>query len=286
LHSIDEAGDDAKFSFNPRIAKALGDFVDMMDEFIAQSRELNLVKLFNLVVKRCGYEGYLLSQPGGEERWDNILELRTLVQQYSKMNPLQGLADFLEGITLVSDVDGLDESVDAVTLITLHQAKGLEFPVVFIVGMEDGILPHFKSFDDPVQMEEERRLCYVGITRAKQRIYLVHAFRRSLMGNTVANKPSRFLGDIPRSLISGADLSQEKESQKKAEAMYSCDKSSAPRLTTQELKAGNHVRHAVFGEGVVVSYQQVDGDAEAVVAFDGAGVKKLLLSFAPLEKVN
>jgi len=285
LHSIDEAGDDAKASFNPRIAKALGGFVDMMDEFIARSRELNLVKLFDLVVKRCGYEGYLLGQPGGEERWDNILELRTLVQQYSEMNPLQDLATFLEEVTLVSDVDGLDESIDAVTLITLHQAKGLEFPVVFIVGMEDGILPHFKSFDNPVQMEEERRLCYVGITRAKQRVYLVHAFRRSLMGNTVVNKPSRFLGDIPRNLISGADLSQKKESPT-AKTPYSWDDSSTPRLTTQELKAGSHVRHAVFGEGVVVSYQQADGDAEVVIAFDGAGVKKLLLSFAPLEKLD
>ena len=285
LHSISETKDDVKPPFNPRITKVLVGFVSMMDEFTAQSRKLNLVELFDLVVERCGYEEYILNQLGGEERWDNILELRTLVQQYSDMKPLQGLADFLEGVTLVSDVDGLDESVDAVTLITLHQAKGLEFPVVFIVGMEDGILPHFKSLDDPVQMEEERRLCYVGITRAKQRVYLVHAFRRSLMGSTVVNKPSRFLGDIPRDLISGDDLWRGEENQAAA-TMYSWDKPSAPRPTIQKLRTGSHVRHAAFGAGVVVSYQPMDGDAEVVIAFDEVGIKKLLLSFAHLEEAD
>ena len=285
LHSISETKDDMKPPFNPRITKVLVGFISMVDEFTAQSRKLNLVELFDLVVERCGYEEYILNQPGGEERWDNILELRTLVQQYSDMKPLQGLADFLEGVTLVSDVDGLDESVDAVTLITLHQAKGLEFPVVFIVGMEDGILPHFKSLDDPVQMEEERRLCYVGITRAKQRVYLVHAFRRSLMGSTVVNKPSRFLGDIPGHLISGGDLWQGEENQAAA-TMYSWDKPSAPHPTIQKLRTGSHVRHAAFGAGVVVSYQPMDGDAEVVIAFDEVGIKKLLLSFAHLEEAD
>ncbi len=142
----------------------------------------------------------------------------------------------------MSDVDGLDETVDVVTLITLHQAKGLEFPVVFIVGMEDGILPHIRSFDDPAQMEEERRLCYVGITRAEQRVYLLHAFRRSLMGRSTVNSPSRFLDDIPRRLISGGGLWGGGESQV-ATAVYSWNRASAPRVTSQELKAGSHVRH-------------------------------------------
>ncbi|GAG87535.1 unnamed protein product, partial [marine sediment metagenome] len=165
------------------------------------------------------------------------------------------------------------------------QAKGLEFPVVFIVGMEDGILPHFKSFDDPAQMEEERRLCYVGITRAEQRVYLIHAFRRSLMGRTVVNKPSRFLDDIPQHLISGGGLWQGEESQIAA-AIYSRNKPPAPSPTTSELRAGSHVRHAQFGDGVVVSCQPVKDDVEVVVAFNEVGVKKLLLSFAHLEKVN
>ena len=278
-------GEEYQPPFSSRAIKALTAFVDLMGEFIARSQELNLVDLLDLVVERSGYKEYILGGLDGEERWDNILELRTVAQQYRDLKPPQGLTAFLEGVTLVSDVDELDESVDVVTLITLHQAKGLEFPVVFIVGMEDGILPHFKSFDDPEQMEEERRLCYVGVTRAKQRVYLVRAFRRSLMGSSTVNSPSRFLKDIPPHLISGGDLWRGEESQI-ATAMYSWNKASAPRLTTQELKAGDHVRHAQFGDGVVVSCQPVKDDKEVVVAFEGQGVKRLLLSFARLEKVK
>jgi len=175
--------------------------------------------------------------------------------------------------------------MNVVTLITLHKAKGLEFPVVFIVGMEDGILPHFKSFGDPEQMEEERRLCYVGVTRAKQRVYLVRAFRRSLMGSSTINRPSRFLSDIPSHLITGGALWVGEDSLA-ATAMYSWDRASAPSLVVPELKAGDHVRHAQFGDGVVVSCQPVKDDEEAVVAFAGVGVRKLLLSYAQLEKVE
>ncbi len=244
-----------------------------------------MVDLFDLIVEGSGYREYILSQIDGEERWDNILELRTVAQQYRDLRPSDGLTAFLEGVPLVSDVDGLDESVGGVTLITLHQAKGLEFPVVFIVGVEEGILPHFKSFDDPAQMEEERRLCYVGITRAKQRVYLVRAFRRSLRGSSTVNKPSRFLEDIPQHLITGGSLWQGEDSQITA-SVYSWNKSSVPRVTTPELRAGDHVRHTQFGDGVVVSCQPVKDDEEIVVAFRGAGVRKLLLSFARLEKVE
>ena len=280
-----KGGEEYQPPFSSRTIKALTAFVDLMEEFIACSQELNLVDLLDLVVERSGYKEYILGGLDGEERWDNILELRTVAQQYRDLKPPQGLTAFLEGVTLVSDVDELDESMDVVTLITLHQAKGLEFPVVFIVGMEDGILPHFKSFDDPEQMEEERRLCYVGVTRAKQRVYLVRAFRRSLMGSSTVNSPSRFLKDIPPHLISGGDLWRGEESQI-ATAMYSWNKASAPRLTTQELKAGDHVHHVQFGDGVVVSCQPVKDDKEVVVAFEGQGVKRLLLSFARLEKVE
>ena len=181
-------------------------------------------------------------------------------------------------------MDGLDESVSAVTLITLHQAKGLEFPVVFIVGMEDGILPHSRSFDDPGQMEEERRLCYVGITRAKERVYLVRAFRRSLMGRSLVSQPSRFLADIPQHLISNGDLWQREESQVEP-SRYSRNKAPTTSSVITELVAGDHVRHAQFGQGVVVSCQPVKDDAEIVIAFNG-GVKKLLLSYAHLEKAE
>ena len=270
--------------FTPHIARALAGFRNMMEELIARSSELDLVDLLDLLTKRTGYQEYVLRELDGEERWDNIRELRTVAQQYRDLKPPDGLAAFVEGVTLVSDVDGLNGSVDAATLITLHQAKGLEFPVVFIVGMEEGILPHIRSFDDPAQMEEERRLCYVGVTRAKQRLYLVRAFRRSLMGSSTLNRPSRFLEDIPQHLITGGGLRQ--EAGLAAAEVHSWNKASAPSFTAPELKAGDHVRHASFGDGVVVSCQPEKDDAEVVVVFDLVGLKKLLLSFARLEKIE
>jgi DNA helicase-2/ATP-dependent DNA helicase PcrA len=272
--------------FNSRTVKVLAGFLELMQGLIARSQELNLVDLFDLLIKRIGYEEYLLGEKDGEERWENILELRTVAQEYRHLKPTEGLTAFLEGVTLVSDVDSLDETVDAVTLVTLHQAKGLEFPVVFIVGVEDGILPHFKSLADPEQMEEERRLCYVGITRAKQRVYLVYAFRRSLMGSQMVSTPSRFLGDIPQRLIAKGDLWQREESQVKPSS-YPWNKPPSPRVDTPEFKPGDHVHHAQFGDGVVVSCKAVRDDKEVLVAFtSGVGVKKLLLSFANLEKTE
>ena len=276
LHHVAESREE-KPLFTPHIARALAGFANMMEDLIAHSQEIGLVKLFDHVIESSGYREYLMTQTGGEERWENVLELRTVAQQYSELEPRKALSMFLEEIALVNDTDGLEEKPSAVTLITLHQAKGLEFPVVFIVGMEDGILPHFKSLDDPTQMEEERRLCYVGITRAEQRIYLVRAFRRSLMGRSEVNSPSRFLDDIPGHLVSGAGT------------WPGIDRDITPAVTaptspTEELKAGDHVSHPVFGNGVVVSCQALDGDIEATVAFNGAGIKKLLASFARLKK--
>ena len=276
-------GDEPPFS--PRLTRALAGFASLIEELTARSRKLNLVDLFDLVVKSSGYKDYLLSGQDGDERWDNVLELRTVAQQYRDLKPREGLSAFLEGVTLVSDVDGLDETPEAATLITLHQAKGLEFPVVFIVGMEEGILPHFRSFDDPAQMEEERRLCYVGITRARRRVYLVRAFRRSLMGGSTVNRPSRFLRDIPPQLISGGDLWRGEESQI-ATAVYSWNKPPASGGITQELKDGDHVRHAQFGDGLVISCRSLGDDAEVTVVFDGVGIKNLLLSLAKLEKIK
>ena len=199
--------------FSARIAKTLGSFGGLLKELIASSREMNLLDFFDLVVTKSGYKDYILSEEDGDERWDNVMELRTVAEGYRDLPPSEALASFLEGVALVSDVDTLKETSDKVTLITLHQAKGLEFGVVFMVGAEEGLLPHFRSFDDPFQMEEERRLCYVGITRAKRKIYLVHAFRRNLMGRSTVNKASRFLQDIPKNLVAGGDFWQAAQSQ-------------------------------------------------------------------------
>ncbi len=283
-------GEDVEHPFNPRILRALTDFAALIKDLVEQGGRLGLVALLDKVLDASGYKKYLLAQVGGEERWDNVLELRTLAQQYNDMPPPEGLAAFLEGVTLVSDVDGLDESAEGVTLITLHQAKGLEFPVVFIVGMEDGILPHFKTFDEPVQMEEERRLCYVGITRAKRRVYLVRAFRRSLMGSTVVNKPSRFLDDIPTKLCPVSAARDLKGRSAGVPVTPAKRESSTPRKPAAPplapLKDGSHVRHVTFGEGVVVRSQPSGDDVEVVVAFGEVGLKKLLMRYARLEQVD
>jgi len=271
--------------FNRRTTAALAGFLEVIEELRTKSLKLNLVDFFDLVIKKTGYEEYILNGMDGEERWENILELRTVAQEYRDLPPPQGLASFLEGVTLVSDVDGLEEAVDATVLITLHQAKGLEFPVVFIVGMEDGLLPHFRSFGDSEQMEEERRLCYVGITRAKKLVYLVRAFRRSLMGSSTVGIPSRFLEDLPSHLVSGGGLWEERESVA-AQALYSWEvRTPQAKLNTPKLKAGDHVHHLQFGDGVVVSTKKIKDDVEVVIAFNGA-VKKLLLSYANLGKVE
>ena len=224
-----------------------------------------------------------MEEEDGEDRWDNILELRTVANDYSNLPPGEGLPSFLEGVSLVTDVDGYDEKVDAVTLITLHAAKGLEFPVVFIVGMEEGLLPHRRSFDDADQMEEERRLCYVGITRAKQRVYLVRAFRRSSMGSTAEKEPSRFLMDIPPHLVNiprGATESARLHP-------VAVPPTASTTVRKPPLSDGDRVLHAKFGEGVVVSCVASGDDQEVTVAFKGgAGIKRLLLSLAPLEKVQ
>jgi DNA helicase-2/ATP-dependent DNA helicase PcrA len=272
------AGEDEKYPFDPRTSRVLTNFLAMLNELIARSNERNIVELLDLVLERSGYKEYILEMEDGEDRWDNILELRTAASEYQQLAPDEGLSSFLERVALVSDVDSYDEKVDAVTLITLHAAKGLEFPVVFIVGVEEGLLPHRKSFDDPEQMEEERRLCYVGITRAKERLYLVRAFRHSVLGSSEQALPSRFLLDIPHHLI--VSPSKGFQETRVAPAM-------SPSLSTKiPLNAGDHVRHAKFGEGIVISCLPIRDDQEVTVVFKGeAGLKRLLLSLAPLERV-
>jgi DNA helicase-2/ATP-dependent DNA helicase PcrA len=253
----------------------LTNFLNLLNELIARSQELNVSDFFDLVVEKSGYKQHILEQPDGEDRWDNLLELRSVAAEYRHLAPQESLSTFLEGVALVSDVDSYEEKVDAVTLITLHAAKGLEFPVVFIAGLEDGLLPHRKSLDDPSQLEEERRLFYVGITRAKERLYLVRAFRRSYQGSNEPSLPSRFLPDIPPHLVTTPT-----ESPRDAWV-------AAPQAPAKEpLKAGDQVSHAVFGEGVVVDCVAARGDQEITVAFKGKGLKRLLLSLAPLEKVS
>ena len=269
-----------------RISQALAGFNAAMAELTAQSHELSLSALVDKVLERTRYKEHILNKEDGDDRWENIVELRSVASEYDDLNPEEALAAFLEKVSLVSDIDELDEKVDAVTLITLHQAKGLEFPVVFIVGLEEGILPHRKSFDDPEQMEEERRLCYVGITRAKERLYLLRSYRRSLFGGSTANPPSRFLQDISPHLISPKGL-WEDSSTPEVSPTFDLNSESPPSgLDTLALKVGDHVRHSKFGFGIVMNCFYTRDDQELTVAFEEAGVKKLLASLAPLEKID
>ncbi|MDO8531821.1 MAG: UvrD-helicase domain-containing protein [Dehalococcoidia bacterium] len=283
--------------FHPRTTVAITNFVELMDGLVAGGKEQDVVQLLDEVARATGYRKHLLEEDDGEERWENVRELRTVASEYQHLGPERGLADFLEGVALVSDTDNMDEKRDAVTLITLHQAKGLEFPVVFIVGTEEGLLPHSRSLEDPSEMEEERRLFYVGMTRAKEQLFLVRAYRRAFMGAVGESGPSRFLRDIPRELVTtreGVARSLLPESGwRTVAAPQKPATSSAPAETAgaaapaATYRAGDHVRHATFGEGVVVSCSALrSGDHEVTVVFKTAGLKKLLLSYAPLERVE
>ncbi len=284
IASPDSVG--TKQSLPLRIIQALAGFEALMAKLTAQSHELSLSGLVDDMLERTGYREYILDKEDGEERWENIVELRNVASEYDKLDTEEALAAFLEKVSLVSDIDELDEKADAVTLITLHQAKGLEFPAVFIVGLEEGILPHRKSFDDPEQMEEERRLCYVGITRAKKRLYLLRSYRRSLFGGSTANPPSRFLQDISPHLISPRGLWEESPTPVASPDFNQISQPSPRPPSTPVLRVGDHVRHSKFGPGIVMNCSPTRDDQELTVAFEEAGVKKLLASLAPLEKIE
>jgi len=234
-----------------------------------------------------------------------VQELRKAIKKYAGTAPDLALVQFLEEVALVADIDSLNENVNAPTLMTLHTAKGLEFPVVFIVGLEEGLFPHSRSLEDPAQMEEERRLCYVGITRAKERLYLVNAFRRTHYGSSEPGEPSRFLADIPRELIAGsgaraADAAPARTESRHRYAQHNIDDGEDHKRSyrdhlaetrgrkhvdaTLTFKAGDRVHHATFGDGVVVSSKSSGADEEVEVAFVGKGVKRLIARYAGLKK--
>jgi DNA helicase-2/ATP-dependent DNA helicase PcrA len=290
-----------------RPRKAVRSFVELLRVLNQAAQELPPIEVLDLAIERSGYAAYVRDgSVEGEARWENIMELRTKARDYADLAPPLGLAALLEEVTLVQDVDTYDAESDGVTLITLHAAKGLEFPYVFIVGMEEGLCPHARAVDDPTQMEEERRLVYVGITRAMKGLFLVYAFRRTLYGNATTNQPSRFLVDIPPELAQtpfgrterpaaaagprvGSDrtrlgrVAQTVPQRGPAQPVAAAASAPAPILE-QQFQSGDRVFHPAFGTGVVVSSVLNRGDEEVTVAFEGKGVKKLSVTYAPLQR--
>ena len=186
-----------------RAARSIADLSVTLDRLGDAARELSVADLLDRVLDMSGLAKHIHAQDDGDERWENILELRGLAEDYGPPadGSIDGLSAFLERVSLVSDVDQYEQSEDALTLITLHQAKGLEFPVVMMAGMEEGLLPHSRSMDTLREIEEERRLCYVGMTRAKERLYLLRAFRRRYPSAGGVSLPSRFLEDVPDDVL-------------------------------------------------------------------------------------
>ncbi len=281
-----------------RAASSIAKFAALVDRWVGLSSEVEVVKLIDLILDESGLQKFIQeSDDRPEERWENVMAYRAIAQEFNAETPPDGLGSLLERTALVSQVDELEDAEDSITLITLHQAKGLEFPVVFMVGMEEGLLPHSRSLDSEEQTEEERRLCYVGMTRAEKRLYLLRAFRRGFRGNTGGPAvASRFLREIPADLVAAAALSSTaaraavgpdsgRGSSIRAAALAAAAAAPAPSGPT--LRVGDLVRHRAFGEGIVTAVDATASDVEITVEFaGGVGVKRLLLSFAPLEKVN
>ncbi|MCX5997840.1 MAG: ATP-binding domain-containing protein, partial [Chloroflexi bacterium] len=301
LKAVSESGGPG---FGGKISAALTGLYRMLNELIVESQQMSIVKLMDSLLEKSGYREAIRVEDDGEERWENILELRTVAADYDELPPGEGLSPLLEQISLVADTDEIESKADTTTLITLHQAKGLEFPVVFIVGMEEGLLPHRRSMEEGGdELEEERRLCYVGITRAEHQVYLMHTVRRSIFGASTESTPSRFLDDIPEHLVERKGLTggeehrgghakgQEKHWRDEEEGISMADllAKKAQELQPQRelipLNPGDRVRHTKFGDGQVIGIKPTGQDKEIIIAFEGSGVKKLLLSVAPLEKI-
>ena len=268
----------------------LADFGVLLGSWVEQRDKLSLPALFGRILQDVVYQEYIQdNSEEGEDRWGNVQELLKLAYEYQD----RGLTDFLENLALVSDQDTLPEALDAPTLLTLHAAKGLEFPQVFIIGLDEGILPHNRSRDDPEQMMEERRLFYVGITRAKDRLYLVRAQRRSTYGSYEFSDASQFLDDIPSNLlkVQGASsasrrstyLDYSSPSRVQANMPWNIPPAPPKPEPQQRYRAAMRVKHPAWGDGMVLDSRIVDGEEMVDVFFDSVGFKRLMASIAPLE---
>lgn len=295
---------------------ALARSVPKLKGFTALIRELtelaahsSMAEIFDAVMSKTGYMRMLLESPVSEqERIENLNELKSHMMEYEMLNEDATLTGFLEDIALVADVDKYDDKADAVVLMTIHSAKGLEFPVVFLPGMEDGIFPSMQTvMEGPEQLEEERRLAYVALTRAKKQVIILHAKTRLLYSQTVYNPVSRFVEEIPTELVTEQDLTGENapvqpmrpkitpaERTRRQIAEHTDvitvgrtapAEISAARSAAKSLKPGDRVSHITFGEGVILSAKPMGSDVLFEVMFDSVGTKKLMGTYAKLKKL-
>ncbi len=247
--------------------KKLYGFYNLVKELKEDARNMSIRQLVEEIISKTQYYNYLMrkSKEEGETRVENIKEFINVVGEFIKTSEDTSLSAFLNHLSLITDIDISKEGANRVTLMTLHAAKGLEFPVVFLVGMEEGFLPHYRAFESSKELEEERRLCYVGITRAKEKVFFTYAYRRSRYGISAPTKPSRFLSEIP------LDKTEEQYKEK---------------TVGIELHVGDKVLHRVWGVGKV---EEVHTETEApcaVIDFIKIGKKKLDLRYAPIEKLE
>lgn len=273
-------------SLTPKAKKSLSELNDILVTSREISNETSLPAFMDSLTRRIDYMAYINDGTvQGESRVENVKELLSVAQSYQEV----GLDGFLEEVSLVSDIDNADFGGNAVTLMTLHAAKGLEFPVVFMVGMEETIFPHSRALYDQNEMEEERRLCYVGMTRAEEELYMSHASSRMLYGGVQHNPPARFLSEIDAKFeidsfgLGGMSWQTKDNDYQTDDYMETSSKkveSTEPRYVV-ELNEGDSVQHDIFGVGKVM---EVDGDNLAVY-FKGKGMKKLNSAFAPLKKL-
>ena len=281
-----------------RPAQKLKDFSRLIEGLRKASENMGVTEFAQRVLRDSGYAQMLEREDTVESRTrlENLQEFMSVTAEYEKENADASLGGFLEEVSLIADIDSYDEDQDAVVMMTIHSAKGLEFPVVFLTGMEEGVFPSGRSESDE-DIEEERRLCYVAITRAKQKLYLTNTERRMIFGKTTANRPSRFMREIPVEYTE--DLSR-----KRTKVQHSVGNAIAERMKQERerlykkaeqtfvpekkmnFKPGDIVMHRKFGRGIVVEAQAFGKDMRLAVSFDSVGMKQLMAAFAKLEKLE
>ena len=284
-----------------RAAKKMTEFTQLIDDLIDESSDLKLNELLEKCLDDTGYMISLELDPTtAEDRKANLAELSNNLVRFQDENPDSDLNDFLQEIALMTDIDNYNDSANAVTLMTVHSAKGLEFTEVFLAGMEEGVFPASLSMDAREDIEEERRLAYVGITRAKKKLYLTCAKSRMMFGSTKFNPQSRFIDEISESLIEKKDLSRSKAAVKTVinsrygyndvPVNYHPKHTTVPKVNEPTgagiaFKVGDAVRHKAFGEGVVLNVTPVGNDNLLEVAFTNSGTKKIMANYAKIEKI-